>query len=105
MYQYIGKERAWLKRRSRVSLRSTRATTLVMPAHVAGIHVFWVGVRPSKDVDGRNKFGHDNVDAQFLPRLRGRVGRGPAASRLAQVAILAPSRVASAYVLRVSADR
>jgi hypothetical protein len=30
---------------------------IVMPALVAGIHVF--GVRPEKDVDGRNKSGHD----------------------------------------------
>src|SRR5580692_1939620 len=45
-----------------------------------------LGVRESKDVDGRNKSGHDDVDAQFLPRLRGRVGRGPAAVTLARAA-------------------
>ena len=37
--------------------------------------------------------------AQFLPRLRGRVGRGPAASRLAQARTLAPSAIASLGVL------
>ena len=58
----------------------------------------------NKDVDGRDKSGHDDVDAQFLPRLRGRVGRGPAASRLARAATLALPRVASAYTLRASAD-
>jgi hypothetical protein len=31
---------------------------LVMPALVAGIHVF-LGARQTKDVDGRNKSGHD----------------------------------------------
>jgi hypothetical protein len=45
-----------------------------------------LGVRQPKDVDGRNKSGHDDVDAQFLPRLRGRVGRGPVAVTLAQAA-------------------
>jgi hypothetical protein len=33
------------------------ALDIVMPALVAGIHVLW-GVM-SKDVDGRNKSGHD----------------------------------------------
>jgi hypothetical protein len=49
-------------------------------------HPRLLGVRQTKDVDGRNKSGHDDVDALFLPRLRGRVGRGPATSRLAQAA-------------------
>jgi len=31
----------------------------VMPALVAGIHVFLAGFRP-KDVDGRDKPGHDS---------------------------------------------
>jgi hypothetical protein len=32
--------------------------TTVMPALVAGIHVFAI-VKTGKDVDGRNKSGHD----------------------------------------------
>jgi hypothetical protein len=39
-------------------------------------HPRLLGVRPNKGVDGRNKSGHDDVDAQFLPRLRGEAGRG-----------------------------
>jgi hypothetical protein len=46
-----------LKCRSRVSLRSTRATIIVMPALVAGIHVLMAV--EVEDVDDRNKSGHD----------------------------------------------
>jgi hypothetical protein len=49
-----------LKCRSRVSLRSTQATMRVIPALVAGIHVF-LGAQQTEDVDGRDKPGHDVV--------------------------------------------
>ena len=61
-----------LRCRSRVSLRSTQATLLVMPALVAGIHVF-LSARQTKDVDGRNKSGHDEAD-----ELRSRVSMAAA---------------------------
>jgi hypothetical protein len=56
-----------------------------------------------QDVDGRNKSGHDDVDASFLPRLRGRVGRGLRIHRLREQ-YTRPSGIASAYTLRASAD-
>jgi hypothetical protein len=42
-----------------------RINRVVMPALVAGIHVFDAG---QKDVDGRNKSGHDDsADVLYLP--------------------------------------
>ena len=40
-----------------------RTTSLVMPALVAGIHVFMVRAKP-ENVDGRNKSGHDGGRCQ-----------------------------------------
>jgi hypothetical protein len=38
-----------------------RIDRVVMPALVAGIHVF--DAVPHKDVDGRNKSGHDDLNS------------------------------------------
>jgi hypothetical protein len=46
-------------------IRATLAS-LVMPALVAGIHVFSFSAWQTKDVDGRNKSGHDG---ETLPKL------------------------------------
>ena len=74
---------------------------LLPPAYVAGIHA--LGRRaPNQRRDGRNKSGHDDVDASFLPGLRGRggvCGCNACASGDAY-----PSRVASAYALRARAS-
>ena len=38
---------------------------IVMPALVAGIHVFNAATHWNKDVDGRNKSGHDACVASY----------------------------------------
>ena len=64
--------------------RRMKIEPAVMPALVAGIHV--LNAAPSKDVDGRNKSGHDELSGQ--PQLFGRV----IAARLSGCAIPAGSR-------------
>ena len=49
-------------RSSLMSAHTVRRMASLPLAYVAGIRVF-IGVRRSKDVDGRNKSGHDDVDA------------------------------------------
>ena len=49
------------------SYTKLRNLSVVMPALVAGIHVFLA--HPIKDVDGRDKPGHDVGEGQGLTKL------------------------------------